>query len=594
MPLSEVTQQWIVAIVLLLLVAGLIRGIGRPSMLFFLAMLALTSVGILSPEEMISGFANSQITTVVLLLVIGNVINQTTIIPFVFDRLFSRSKTYKTFLSQLMLTVGSASAFMNNTPLVAMLIPYVYNWGARHNVSPSKLLIPLSYATIAGGMITVIGTSTNLIVIGLMAGDGLKPFSLFAFAPIGIPVMLLVWLYMVSIGNRTLPDNKDPLQVVKDDSKQFLVEVIIGENSPLAGLTIGEASENFLRHVLVMDILTKGRKVNAGVPAEKLYANEHLLLKGSTEAINGLLAGNAGLFIPQVKEYDMAKGLDLVEVVVSYNSSLARKTIAESRFRSIYGGAIVAIHRQDEDILTSVDNTLINPGDVLMVLAGEEALKKYKETTDFYVISKAPSERKIGGWKSGAVGGGFISILLLNSFGLANLFVLCLWLSGFYYLLKVTSLRQIQRSLDMDLIVVLALSIGLGKAIKNSGMADVFGVSMNEWFGQFGVVGALVGIYLLANILTQMISNAAAATIAYPIAIATAHVFGASPAAFAMTVAFAASLDFSTPIGYQTNLMVYGPGGYKFTDYMRVGIPLNLGLLVLVVAMVCVLYGIGW
>jgi di/tricarboxylate transporter len=176
MAIPEAVLQWIVALVLVLLVTGLVREIWRPSMLFFLALLVLTSIGAISPDEMMSGFANTQIATVVLLLIIGNVINQTTIIPALFDRLFKYAKSYRGFMSQMMLTVGSSSAFMNNTPLVAMLIPYVYNWGKKNNISPSKLLIPLSYATIAGGMITVIGTSTNLIVNGLMESDGLNPF----------------------------------------------------------------------------------------------------------------------------------------------------------------------------------------------------------------------------------------------------------------------------------------------------------------------------------------------------------------------------------------------------------------------------------
>ena len=593
MAIPEATLQWIVALLLVLLVTGLVREIWRPSMLFFLALLVLTSLGAISPDEMMSGFANTQIATVVLLLIIGNVINQTTIIPALFDRLFKFAKSYRSFMSQMMLTVGGSSAFMNNTPLVAMLIPYVYNWGKKNNISPSKLLIPLSYATIAGGMITVIGTSTNLIVNGLMESDGMKPFSLFAFAPIGIVVTIAVWLYMVLVGHKILPDKTDPLQVVKDASKSFIAEVVIEKNSPLSGSTLME-SIHFFQKVLVATIHRSGRTISPVEPGEVLQAGDHLILKGTTEAITQLLSGTAGIRVPQMKAYDPIQDFDLVEIVVSYNSSLAHKTLKDTKFRSIFGGNIVAIHREDENILTGVDEVVIAPGDVLMVLAGPDALKKFKETPDFYVISKVSQERRIGGWKSWAVGGGFLFILALNTAGVANLFTLCLWLGGFYYLLRVTSFRAVQRSLDVDLMLVLAFSIGLGKAIKNTGLADTAALAVNDWFGQFGVVGALVGVYLLSNILTQLISNAASATIAYPVAVATAQIFGADVTAFVMTVAFAASLDFSTPIGYQTNLMVYGPGGYKFTDYMRVGIPLNLGLLVIVITMICWMYGIGW
>ncbi len=593
MDLSETTLQWLVAGIIMLLVTGLVREIWRPSMLFFLALLLLTTIGAITPDEMMSGFSNTQIGTVVLLLVIGNVINQTTIVPALFDRLFKYAKSYKSFMSQLMLTVGTSSALMNNTPLVAMLIPYVYNWGKKNNISPSKLLIPLSYATIAGGMITVIGTSTNLIVNGLMESEGMEPFSLFAFAPIGVVVMVVVWLYMVFIGNKILPDKTDPLQVVKDESKSFIAEVVIGEDSPLHGSTLIESTQ-FFQKVLVVTIHRSGRIISPVEPDEVLQKGDQLILKGTTEAITKMISGTAGVHIPQMKAYDPIQDFDLVEIVVSYNSSLAHKTLKDTKFRSIYGGNIVAIHREDENIMTGVDEVKIEAGDVLMVLAGPDAMKKFKETADFYVISKVSQERRIGGWKSWAVGGSFLFILTLNTVGLANLFTLCLWLGGFYYLLKVTNFRTVQRSLDVDLVLVLAFSIGLGKAIKNTGLADTAAQAMNDWFGQFGVVGALVGVYLLSNVLTQLISNAASATIAFPVAIATAQVFGADVMAFAMTVAFAASLDFSTPIGYQTNLMVYGPGGYKFMDYMRVGIPLNLGLLVIVITMICWLYGIGW
>lgn len=593
MAIPEVTLQWIVALILVLLVTGLVREIWRPSMLFFLALLLLTSIGAISPDDMMSGFANTQIATVVLLLIIGNVINQTTIIPALFDRLFKFAKSYKSFLSQLMLTVGSSSAFMNNTPLVAMLIPYVYNWGKKNKVSPSKLLIPLSYATIAGGMITVIGTSTNLIINGLMESDGMQPFSLFAFAPIGIVVMLIVWIYMYFIGSKILPDKTDPLQTVQDESKSFIAEVVIEPDSPLHGSTLMESIQ-FFQKIMVATI-HRGKQVISPVePDEVLQSDDRLILKGSTEAIKKFISSAIGVRIPQLTAYNPDQDLDLVEIVVSYNSSLANKTLKDTRFRSIYGGNIVAIHREDENILTGVDEVIIEHGDVLMVLAGPDALKKFKETTDFYVISKVSQERRIGGWKSVAVGGSFLFILALNTFGLANLFTLCLWLAGFYYLLKVTNFRSVQRSLDVDLVLVLAFSIGLGKAIKNTGLAETAATAMNDWFGQYGVIGALVGIYLLSNVLTQLVSNAAAATIVFPVAVATAQVLNADVSAFIMTVAFGASLDFSTPIGYQTNLMVYGPGGYKFMDYMRVGIPLNLGLLVVVVTMICWLYGIGW
>jgi di/tricarboxylate transporter len=591
MEFSPSLQQWFVGLVIIMLVAGLIKDSWRPSMLFFLALTLLTVGGIISPDEMMSGFANSQIATVVLMLIIGNVINQTTIIPALFDRLFRYAKSYPSFLTQLMLATGSASAFMNNTPLVAMLIPYVYTWGKKNGISPSKVLIPLSFAAIAGGMVTLIGTSTNLIVNGLMQNDGITPFKLFEFAPIGIIVMVWVWAYMFFIGQRFLPDYQDTLETLVEESKPFIFEVSIEEKSPLHGLTLAEAGQQLLKGVFVMAI--KDEEYRSPVEAhQKLHAGDRLLLKGNTERIGQLLNSNIGVRIPQIREFDTSDSMELVEIVVSYNSALANKQVSESNFRQVYGAPVIAIHRENENILNSVGEETIRHGDVLVVHANDKALAKFKETSDFYIISKLPQERKIGGWKSWLVGLSFGITLVLNAMGFMNLFILCILLSVVYFMLRVVHFRDLQRSMDFDLVIVLALSIGLGKSLTNSGLASTMAHYLNEIFGTFGVVGALVGVYLLANFLTQLISNAASATIAYPVGITAAQIFNADPMAFAMTVAFAASLDFSTPIGYQTNLMVYGPGGYKFTDYMRVGIPLNLSLLVIVIMMVCWIYNI--
>ncbi len=583
-------QQIFLLLVLVFLVYGLIRDIWRPSMLFFLALLLLTSAGIIAPDEMLSGFSNSQIATVVLLLIIGNIINQTTIIPALFDKVFHAANTYRRFLSRLMLTVGATSPFMNNTPLVAMLIPYVHDWGQRHGVPPSKLLIPLSYATIAGGMITIFGTSTNLIVNGLLQADQLPVFELFDFAPVGIVVTLFVWAYMMLIGHRLLPTKRDPLNVVKEETLSYVTEVAIDKKSPLRGKTILECASYF-KDVNIIGIWRGARIKTPVVGNEVLEPGTNLLVKGDREAIAHLLENTPGIKLPQVPHSD-GDSLDLVEVVVSYNSSLAHKTIAETNFKNLYDAQIIAVHRPEENIHSGLSEVVVQPGDVFMVLASPTSLQKFAETTDFYIINREPRPQRIGGWKAWAVGLSFAFILLLNTLGVSSLFVLCLWLGGFYYILRVTSFRTMQRLLDVDLILVLAFSIGLGKAIDNSGLAETVAAHISLNAGSLGVLGSLAAIYLLANVLTQLVSNAASATIVYPIAISVAQLSGADPGMYAMTVAFAASLDFSTPIGYQTNLMIYGPGGYKFTDYLRVGVPLNLSLMVIVLGCIGWMYGL--
>ncbi len=558
------------------LIIGLIKDIAPASALFFVSISILFLGNVISPQDVLSGFSNDQIAVVILLLIIGNVINQTSIVPTIFDRIFKGSKTYKSFLLRLTIASSSMSAFLNNTPLVAMLIPYVYKWGINNKVSPSKLLIPLSYATIAGGMITLVGTSTNLIINGLAKEEGLRSLGMFEFAAAGITVAILVVVYMLTIGAKLLPDNKDVLTSVNENSKEYTIETELVKGGKLIGKNIENAGLRNLRGLFLIEIIRSGERLTPVSPEEILQESDKLIFAGNISTVTDLIHTDNGLRIPVEKDFNQSTDLDIVECVLANNSTLKGRKVKNSNFRSNFDASIVAIHRNGQRIEGKLGDVELSSGDVLLLAIGSDFYKRLEENSDLYIISKEKRRAELPKWKSILIVTMFVAAIALAGLDLFSLFKSSLIIMASLFLFKISSFKDIKRGLDIELVLVLGFSIALGKAIKASGAADLLATNIIDVFKQTGIVGIMFGIWLMTNILTAFMSNAAAAAIAFPIAVSLAHQMGVDPIPFVFCVAFGASLEFSTPIGYQTNMMIYGPGGYKFMDYVRVGVPLNL------------------
>jgi len=554
----------------------------HPAAVFFIVISIFVLSGIITPSEAVSGFSNVSVAVIILLLIIGNVIQKTGIISYYFSKILSEKLEYRAFLGKMFLSVSSTSAFLNNTPIVAILLPYVYQWSKKKGISPSKLLIPLSYAAILGGTITLIGTSTNLVVNGLAVESGLESIRIFDFAYVGIPATLAGFLYIFFIGYRLLPEREDPLKSFLDRKKEYIVETVVRDNSNLIGKSVKDAQLRNLKGLFLVEILRNEKKISPVSPEEIIEKGDILIFVGQTDAVTDLVSSDIGLSLPDFCNIKEEK-VDIVEVVVSNNSYLINKKVRETDFRAKFDAAILAVHRNGERLKGKIGEIVLKPGDLLLLLTGKDFWKRAEDTTDFYIISKIREIFNIDRRKGNFVFLSFIGLIFLSALSLIPLFTALLILISIFILTKISSYSEIKKGLDINLAVIAALSIAVGKAIVNSGLSEFIAALINSIFYPMGIIGALIAVYLITNILTEFISNIAAASIVFPIALSSASMLSVDPKAFILAVAFGASASFLTPIGYQTNLMVYGVGNYKFKDFFIVGLPLSI-----IYAVICI------
>jgi len=568
---------------ILFLILALYFEIFHPAATFFIAVSTLVFLGILKPEDALVGFSNPQIAVIILLLIISNIIQKMGIINYYFSQILKDNISYKRFLARIFFITSSLSSFLNNTPIVAMLIPYVYDWSKKNGIAPSKLLIPLSYAAILGGTVTLIGTSTNLLVNGLAIENGFQPLHLFDFAYVGIPATAVGFLYLYFIGSKLLPERKDALESFLEKRKEYLIETILKENSPIIGKSVKEANLRNLKGLFLVEIIRKNKKISPVTPNEILENGDILIFAGQTSSIVDLISSNIGLSIPDVCIINGGK-MEIVEVVISNNSSLINKRVKDTDFRAKYDAAILAVHRNGEKLSGKIGDIILKAGDLLLLVVGKDFWKRAEDTTDFYIVSKIKEITNIDIKKGNIVLLGFIGAILLSALGIIPLFVGLVLLISLLILLKITSYSEIKKGIDINLVIIAALSLAIGKAMILTGTAEFISKGIMALFSPFGLIGGLIGIYIITNILTEFVTNLAAASITFPIAVSLANSLSVEPIPFILAVAFAASGSFITPIGYQTNLMVYGVGNYKFRDFVIVGLPLSI-----LYGMLCVL-----
>ncbi len=559
---------------------------------FIIAVGVLGLFNILTPNEILSGFANQQVVVIIMLLLLGEIIRETAIIERFFDSIYKRNKPYKGFMFRVMSTTAFFSAFLNNTPLVAVMMPYVNSWGKKNNVSPSKLLIPLSYAAILGGSVTLIGTSTNLIVNGLVQDQVLFPefnrLHLFEFAWVGLPMLIIGFAYILFIGYKLLPDKK----VVGDailSNRKYIVEAEIRPGSKLIGKTIEEANLRNLNGLFLVEIIRGNIALPAVSPNTVLLENDVLYFAGETETIADLVSENNGLTFPQVGMLKKKIHTQVVEVVISHNSTLINKTVKEARFRNKYDAAIIAIHRNGEKLKGKIGEIRLKAGDVLLLLAGADIASR-ADIYDFYFISKIKEVQKIPVYKSVILLTGTVLAIALSALHFISLFNALLVLFIIIMAIGIVSPKDIHKKIDLNLAGIIALSLALGTAMIKTGVASMLANEIIILAKPFGVLGLFFILYLITTVLAAFITNKAAVAIMFPIALASAYSLNLTPVPFALLIAYAAAANFMTPIGYQTNLMIYGPGGYTFKDFLRVGLPLTFIYMVVAVLILYFIY----
>ena len=573
------SDQIIVIVVILFIIVSLYKNLLGPGFTFIIAVSILGLAGILTPKETLSGFANEQLAVIIILLLIGEIIRKSTLIDRFFNRFFRQTKNYKNFILKLIFPVAALSAIINNTPLVAIIMPYVHNWGKNHNVAPSKLLIPLSYSAILGGTATLIGTSTNLVVNGMVSEQTIFPdfksLDIFDFTPVGLSMIIVGGLYLVFASNRLLPDKRDPLDNISLLSREYIVEVKVNHGSDYHKKTVEQANLRNLKGLFLVEIIRQDKSITPVTPQTVVQEEDFLIFAGNTETIADMIENNKTLKPSQLGMFSRRAKTSVVEVVVSPNSNLTGKTVKEAGFRGKFDAAIIAVHRNGERLRGKIGKIKLLAGDLLLLITGEDFEERI-DNKDFYILSKVRNIDKMPTLQSILIAGGLITSIVLSSMHIIPLFnslivfLILLFFSG------VASPKDVPKTINYNLILIIALSLSLGEAMTKTGIASIISDMFINIFKPYGVFSLFVGIFLLTNLLASVITNIGAVAIVFPVAISLAAQLGVDPRPLSMLVAFAGAASFITPIGYQTNLMVYGPGGYNFRDFMKIGLPMTL------------------
>ncbi len=583
----------IVAVVLSLMIVGLILEIARPDLVVACALVSLLLTNVLSTEEALRGFANEGMLTVGLLFAVAGAVEQHGGLNWIVSGALGPGRRPRWALLRLMGLVSALSSFLNNTPVVVMFTPLVRDWCRQYGISPSKFLLPLSYATIFGGTLTLVGTSTNLVVHGIMLDHGFTGFSMFTLAVAALPALVLGTLYLVTIGYRLLPERKTAAESFTEHAREYLCELVVEPDSPLIDRTVEEAGLRNLPGVYLIEIIRGKDRIGPVSSYHRIEAFDRLIFTGMIDTIVQL-QNQRGLRVEtgtDLKLEDLQNGdAQLLEAVVSHQSSLINRTIKESRFRTIFGAGIVAVHRNQARIRSKVGDIVLRPGDTLLLLADRDFKARYAGSNDFYVISPIQHPRVTSPRKALIATGTLLLMVLLAAFNVLTMFKAAVVAVIVLLLTRTLTFESARKAVHLNVLLLIACAIGVGTALEKTGAAALVANQVVQWTAGAGAVGTLVVLYLMTNLFTEIITNNAAAVLMAPIALATAQKLGVDPTGFLVSTTIAASASFATPIGYQTNLIVYGPGGYRFSDYLRVGLPLNGLYLVVTTAMVSLIW----
>ncbi|MEC8859042.1 MAG: SLC13 family permease [Pseudomonadota bacterium] len=539
------------------------------------ALAILSLAGVLTPTEALAGFANPGLITVAAMFAVAAGLHGSGGIDLLVNRFLGKPQSIRGAMLRLFLPVLPLSAFLNNTPVVATMIPAINSWSRKIGIAPSRLLIPLSYAAIVGGTLTMIGTSTNLVVSGQYQSlTGNDAFGIFSITLIGLPVVLVSTIFMLLVLPRVLPDRSARRPFA--NMREFTVEVAVDPHGPLVGLTVEKAGLRDLERLYLVEISRGDSVVTAAPSEETLLAGDRLVFAGETEAVTDLLRINgltASAGENTLMQQDRAERR-LIEVVVSQSCAAVGETIRSSRFHDRYGAVVMALARNGERIEGNLGNIIIKPGDTLLLEARPAFVTRQQYNKDFLVVNDldkvAPRHEKAGlAWTILLLAVGAAGMNLVSMLDAALIAVGVMMATG------CLTISQAEKSLELPVLITIAASFALGAALQKTGVAAALALAIVELSGGRPWL-LLVLIYAAVSLLTEVITNNAAAVIMVPLALAITQQAGLDPEPFMFAIMVAASASFATPLGYQTNLMVYGPGSYRFSDFLRAGIPMNI------------------
>ncbi|MDX1615474.1 MAG: SLC13 family permease [Candidatus Promineifilaceae bacterium] len=573
----------------------------RVDVISMMVLLALLFTGLLDTNEAFSGFSNPAVITVWAIYVISAGLTLTGVADFIGQRILRvAGHTEQRLVAVIMATVGSISAFMNNIGATAVLLPAVVSIGRRTGVPASKLLIPLAFGSLVGGVTTLIGTPPNLLVSTALADAGLEPFSLFDYTPMGLIVMISSISYMVLIGRRLLPSRpthseRDGDLLADYELRDYLTELRVLSGSPLIGSTIAGSQLGEIHDLTVVGIIRRGRIRLGIMPNAHIREDDLLLVKGSVDKL--LRVGREiGVAIDphrRLSEVELiSPEATVAEMVISQKADFVDRTLAEIDFRGRYGLTVLAIWRAEAPIVGRLDKVPLQLGDTLLVHARRERIDAIRGEGQLLLLAPVQLEqRRLRKAPLALVI--FTGMILLVATGTLHISAAAVTGTILMVLSGCLTMDEAYNAIEWQSVFLIAGMLPMGIAMEKTGTADFLAAQIIELVGGLGPQAIMIGLFILTTIITEFMSNAAAAVLVAPIAISSALTLGADPRAFVMGVGIAASNSFLFPIGHQASVLVYGPGNYRFFDFTRVGLPLTLLIWVLLIIFLPIFWPLG-
>lgn len=558
-------MEWLILGSVAILIIALIATDIKPVYLFFALLMVYYFCDLISTERLLENFVNPAIIVITLLVMISHSIERTQIMEFVQRWIFS-SKSGRLVQIKLFSVTALLSAFLNNTAVVASLMGVVKK---NSVLPPSKLLIPLSYAAILGGTTTLIGTSTNLIVNGMAKEAGLGPLKMFTFMPIGVILTGLGLLIIILLSNKLLPGNQESS---KEGNENYFLEAKVQSDSNLIGKTIFENNLRNLDNLFLADLIRDEKLFSPASPEMVICAGDILIFTGEITRIHDLKQFH-GLQIFESSQRILDN--NIVEVIVSHESNLVGTKIKSAKFRTKFGAAVVAVKRANERLRGKIGEIEIKAGDLLILSVGSDFYKRDNLEKNFYTTGKMLIRERINGVKGLLAFFLFLVAVVVAATTTISLIKMLLVTLFVYLLFKFMSVKEVRSIVSVNLVILIGSALGISRVLIDSHAADLL-ASMIQNTGGSSPFGYLVGIFMFALMLTEVVTNNAAAAITFPVAFATAQSLGVDPMPFVMAVAYGASASFLMPHSYQTNLMVFGLGNYRYRDYLKMGLPISV------------------
>ncbi len=573
-------QAWLTLAVIAGATFLMIRNRLGPDLLMFSGLCALVVTGVISPAEALHGFSNPAVATIGVLFVCAAAIKETGALGLISGLVFGRTRSHRWGLLRLVVPTAALSGFMNNAPIVAMFIPMVRTWAKGVGANPSRFFIPLAYASMLGGTCTLIGTSANLVVAGMFEEHGLGELGMFSISWVGVPMTLLALAYLVFVAPLLVADRRDPAELDREEVRMYLAEVEVAADAPMLGRTVEQAGLRRLPGLFLVEIRRQdGRLIRPVAPEHKLESGDHLVFTGDAASITDV-AQMPGL---DAVDSQVPAWRHVFEVVVSHRSPLRGLTVRDAEFRRRFGAAILAVHRAGDRIGGRIGDIVLRPGDTLMIAAAPGFRKAWQDSSMFYLVSERSEEERPRYRQAPLALVALAGMVLVPAFSEVSLLVSGMGALFFLLATRCISGRAARQAVNWSVLVLIGSAIGIATALERSGAAQALGELLLAVCEPFGPIAVLAGVWLLGALFASFVSNAAGAALVFPVAMTAAESAGLDPYSVALALALAASAGFSTPIGSNPNLLVYGPGGYRYADFTRAGLPL------VVLCLVCAL-----